>query len=149
MSKIPVLLLISTAINLNALHLSPRWQRYHFFALTALDYLGNGPSRSGAGTLLNALEQEIGRVEAQYLLAHLGLAFDRYPVEFLTTLLEIQRLYPRLQIGFDKGLHYAMQVLQVSTAPGPQVKRLAARLARVRAAFDRDEETRELATCLY
>ena len=146
MSKIPVLLLISRAIDLNVLNHSPRLQRYHFFSLTAMDYLGNTSSDPGGEALRNALERKIGRVGPQYLLAHLGLAFDRYPVEFLTALLDVQTLHPHLKIGLDKGLHYAIQSLRMSAAP--EVNGLAARLALHGSVFDSDEETETLAACL-
>ena len=148
MSKIPVLLLISRAIDLNVLNHSPRLPRYHFFSLTAMDYLGNTSSDPGGEALRNALERKIGRVGPQYLLAHLGMAFDRYPVEFLTALLDIQTLHPHLKIGLDKGLHYAIQSLQRSVAPAAEVNSLAARLALHGSVFDSDEETETLAACL-
>jgi hypothetical protein len=120
MRKTPVLLLISTAIDLSALNHSPRFRSYHFFSLAAMDHLENDRSRPGVQALRNALDRRIARVGAQYLLAHLGLAFDRYPVEFLTALLDVQALHPRLKIGLDKGVRYAIQVLQVSARSGGQ-----------------------------
>jgi hypothetical protein len=148
MNKIPVLLLISRAIDLSALHHSPRFQRYHFVSLAAMDHLENDRLRPKAQTLRNALNRKIERVGAQYLLAHLGLAFDRYPVEFLTTLLDVQELHPRLRIGLDKGLDYAMQSLRISAASAPEVNSLVARLARRGSVFNRDAETEFLAACL-
>lgn len=146
MNKIPVLLLLSRDTDLTVLNQSPRCQRYHFFSLTAMDYLGNS---SAGQTLRNALKKKIERVGAQYLLAHLGLAFDRYPVEFLTAVLDVHSLHPQLKIGLDKDLNYAIQYLRVFPAAGPEVASLAARLARHRSAFHMDEETAALAACLY
>lgn len=149
MSKIPVLLLISRTIDLNILNHSPRFPRYRFFSLTAIDYLENNRFRHKAQALQNALHRKIERVGAEYLLAHLGLAFDRYPVEFLTALLEIQAFYPRLKIGLDKGLCYALQYLRASAVPSLEVNNLAARLAKGRRPFNSDEETDALAACLH
>lgn len=148
MSKIPILLLISRVIHLNVLNHSPRLQRYHFFSLTAMDYLGNTSSDPSREALRNALERKIERVRPQYLLAHLGLAFDRYPVEFLTALLDIQTIHPRLKIGLDKGMNYAIRSLGMSPAPAPEVASLAARLALYGSVFDSDAETEALAACL-
>src|SRR5687767_153572 len=128
MSKTPVLLLISRPIDLNVLNHSPRFQVYRFFSLTAMDYLENDLSRHKVQTLRKALHKNIERVDAQYLLAHLGLAFNRYPVEFLTALLDAQTIHPRLKIGLDKGLNYAMQSLKIFAASGPEVDSLVARL---------------------
>ena len=149
MSKIPVLILISRNIDLRMLNHSPRFQPYHFFSLTAMDYLGYSSSNRAGQTLRNALDRKIGRVEAQYLLAHLGLAFDRYPVEFLTAVLDVYTLHPQLKIGLDKGLDYAIQNLRMSAAPDPEVISLAVRFARHRSAFSMDKETAALAACLY
>jgi hypothetical protein len=149
MSKIPVLLLISRAMDLNVLNHSPRLQSYHFFSLTAMDYLENDRFRHKAQTLRNALHTNIDRVGAQYLLAHLGLAFDRYPVEFLTALLDVQILHPHLKIELDKGLDYAIQYLKLSAAPDPEVNSMAARLNLHGLAFDSDKETETLAACLH
>jgi hypothetical protein len=149
MSKVPVLLLISRSIHLNVLNQSPRFLRYHFFSLTAMDYLGNISSRRGEEGLRDALDRKIMRVGAQFLLAHLGLAFDRYPVEFLTALLDVRLLYPRLKIGLDKGVPYAIQYLKLSAASGPEINRLIGRLARRGSVFDSDEETQALAACLH
>jgi hypothetical protein len=148
MSKIRVLLLISRNIDLKMLNHSPRFQRYHFFALPAIDYLGNPASNPASRMLRIALERKIERVHAQYLLAHLGLAFDRYPVEFLTAVLDIQALHPRLKIGLDKGLEYAIQHLKLFAAPDPEVTRLLGRLVQNPSVFDMDGETATLAGCL-
>ena len=148
MSKIPVLLLISRDIDLKTLNHSPRFQRYRFFSLTAFDYLGNASSNPGRQTLRNALDGKIGRISAQYLLAHLGLAFDRHPVEFLTAVLEVQTLHPRLRIGLDKGVEYAIQHLQIFAAPDPQVTRLLGRLVQNRLTIAMDRETAVLVSCL-
>lgn len=149
MSKIPVLLLVSRTIDLNVLNHSPRFENYHFFSLTALDYLENDPFEHKAQTLWNALHSEIERLGAHYLLAHLGLAFDRYPVEFLTAVLDIHSHHPQLKIGFDRGLHFAIRYLKIFPSPGPEVHSLVARLTRHRLALDREDETALLAACLY
>jgi hypothetical protein len=150
MSKIPVLLLISRHIDLHVLNQSPRYQRYRFSSLTALDYLGNGSTgRKGQTLLTNMLDKRIKKVKAQYLLAHLGLAFDRYPVEFLTAVLDVHTIHPRLKIGLDKGLKHATQYLRLFAAPDPEVKRLLNRLGRNRSAFDADGEMAVLAGALY
>jgi hypothetical protein len=149
MSKTPVLLLISRAIDLNVLNHSPRFQSYHFFSLTAMDYLENDLFRHKVQTLRNALHRNIERVGAQYLLVHLGLAFDRYPVEFLTAVLDVHVRHPGLKIRLDKGLMYALQYLRLSAASDPEATRLAVRLAQHRSAFDRDEDTDALSSCLY
>ena len=149
MSKTPVLLLISRNIDLKMLNHSPRFQRYHFFSLTAMDYLGSPSPNPARQTLRTALERKIVRVDAQYLLAHLGLAFNRYPVEFLTAVLDLQSLYPQLKIGLDKGLEYAIQHLKLIVAPDAQVTGLLGRLVQNRSAFNTDVETAALAACLY
>lgn len=148
MMKTPVLLLISRAINLSVLNHSPRFSGYHFFSLAALDYLEDDQVWHKAQTLRKALHREIDQVGVQYLLAHLGLAFDRYPVEFLTALLEVRTLHPWLKIGLDKGLRYAIRYLKLSGVSRPEVNSLAARLVRQSSAFDSDEETQSLAACL-
>lgn len=148
MNKTPVLLLLSRNIDLNILNRSPRFPRYRFFSLTAMDYLEPSSSSSREQLLRNALNRTIERSDARYLLAHLGLAFDRYPVEFLTAVLDMHFGHPRLKIGLDKGLKYALQYLRLSAASDSEATRLAVRLARHRSAFDRDEETNALSSCL-
>jgi len=113
-----------------------------------MDYLGNASSGPGGEALRNALERKIGHVGAHYLLAHLGSAFDRHPVEFLTALLDIQTIHPRLKIGLDKGMNYAIRSLGMSPAPAPEVASLAVRLALYGSVFDSDAETEALAACL-
>jgi hypothetical protein len=149
MSRIPVLFLISNPVDLDTFNQSPRFQQYHFFSLAAMDYLGDHSSSRRPQTLESVLTRTIEEVGAQYLLAHLGLAFDRHPVEFLSAVLDAHALHPRLKVGLDKGVHYALQSLQMSTAPGPEAASLAARLVRHRSAFHMDEETTALAACLH
>ena len=148
MNKIPVLLLISSHIDLTVFNQSPRFQSYCFFSLTAMDCFRNDSYSCRGQTLRNVLQRNIERVGAQYLLAHLGLAFDRYPVEFLTAILDVHSLHPQLKIRLDKGLLYAFQYLRLSVVPEPEVTCLAARLAHHRSAFERDEEMDALSSCL-
>ena len=149
MSKIPVLLLISKRIDLNILNQSPRFRSYRFVSLTAMDYLGGPSTIPASQSLQGALEKEIRLVRAKYLLAHLGMAFYRYPVAFLTAVMEVQSLYPDLKIGFDKGSHHAIQYLELFAAPGPEITSLSGRIIQNRSTPEFEQEMAALAACLY
>lgn len=114
-----------------------------------MDYLGNDRYRSGAQKLQNALDRNIQRLGTRHLLVHLGLAFFRFPVEFLSAVLDARLLHPQLSIGLDKGLPYAIQHLQLFVTPGPAYTSLLRRLIQNQSAFDTDNETAALASCLY
>jgi hypothetical protein len=148
-SKIPVLLLISRDIDLYILNHSSRFQSYHFFSLTAIDYLGKPSTIPASQRLQIALKRKIRLIRAQFLLAHLGFAFYRYPVEFLTAVMEIQSLHPQLKMGFDKGINHAIQYLQLFATPSPEVTRLSGRIIQNRSTLEIDREMATLASCLY
>jgi hypothetical protein len=115
-----------------------------------MDYLGSGSMEHMVQTKLqNALDRKIEHVGAQFLLAHLGLAFYRYPVEFLAAVMEIQSLHPQLKMGFDKGINHAIQYLQLFATPSLEVIRLSGRIIQNRSTLEIDREMAALASCLY
>ena len=113
MNKIPVLLLISKNIGLRILNNSPRFSSYRFFSLSAIQYLEDPTSKLTGLRLQNVLNQKINLIKPQYLIAHLGLAFERYPVEFLNAVLVVKAACPEIKIGMDRSLEYVIQHLQV------------------------------------
>jgi|GEM_PF-5022564 len=148
MKKIPVLFLVSSDIDLKILNDSPRFLLYCFFSLAAIRYLENSSSRVPGQQLQDFLSKKIRRVKPLYLIVHLGLAFERYPVEFLNAVLDIKSIFPEIKMGMDKSIEYMLQGLEVLDTSSEKNK-LLDRLAQNQSVFDMDKETAYLVGCLH
>jgi hypothetical protein len=82
------------------------------------------------------------------LIIHLGLAFEHYPVEILNTVLDVKEFYPKIKIGFDRGLEYAIHRIRVLVKETPEKEKLLDRLINNQTFFVSDKETVYLASCL-
>jgi hypothetical protein len=145
--KIPVLLLVSTAIDLEGLNHSPRFSRYQFHLLDALHTLESSESANTDIQLLTRLDEVIQQVKPVYLIVHLGLAFERYPCTLLTTVLNAKEHYPLIKIGFDRGLDYVINCLQNLSNAEYNHKLILQRLVNSQL-ISWDEEIIHLASCL-
>lgn len=141
MNKIPVLLLISKEISLRTLNDSPRFSSYRFYSLSAMQHLERPASKAARPALHHVLGRKISRIKPQYLVTHLGLAFERYPVDFLNAVLDVKLLHPEIKIGTDRSLEYAIQHLQAFHETNPEISSLIDRLVQNRSVFDLDDQT--------
>ena len=143
-----MLLLVSTSIDLKALNDSPRFESHSFFALNAMQHLDKLNSTHKTQSFLDILDNTIKYVKPSYLIVHLGLAFEHYPAEILNTVLDVKEFYPKIKIGFDRGLEYAIHRIQVLVTATPEKKKLLDRLINNQSFFDSDKEMIYLASCL-
>jgi hypothetical protein len=142
-----VLLIISRDIDLEPLNNSPRFLSYQFFSLPVIQYLEDSSPRMPVGQLLQPLVEMIEEVKPSFLLAHLGLAFERYPVRFLTAIFEAYALYPTMRIGMDRNLEYILERLNSVDADSEKMK-LFDTLAQNQSIFAMNNETVHLVSCL-
>lgn len=149
MDKISVLLLLSKNIDLEILNDSPRFFSYHFFAATSIQYLESTSSEKPNQKLLRNLRRKIRLIAPKYLIVHFGIAFERYPMAFLDTVLDVNELYPELKIGMDGSREYVMQHLRDFKGEDSEKTKLLGRLARKQSIFDMDTETAYLTSCLH
>lgn len=149
MKKIRVLYLISTNIDLRSINNSPRYSKYHFFTLDAMKYLEGFDTISSSKKLAKSLSDTIQRIKPLYLIVHLGLAFERYPIEFLNPVLDVKTTHKKLKLGLDRGLEYAIDRIQAIKYQTLDSENIIKKLRNDYLLFESDEETLHLASLLF
>lgn len=146
--KKAVLFLTSNDIDLQSLNSSPRLTSYQFYSIAAIPILENQLSNAPKTRLQDLLAEKIRETNPLYLIVHLGLAFERYPVEFLNAVLDIKTLYPAIKIGIDRRIEYIHQQL-LAPEMSSEINNLLDRLSMNCSIFDTDKETAYLIGCLH
>ncbi len=149
MERIPVLFVTSKEIDLSVLNDSPRFPDYCFRALAALPLLQEGPPESARARLAAALAACIESTRPGCLIFHLGLAFDRFPAEFLGAVLDTRLAHPEITIKLDRPLEYLTGSLRLWRNVTPQTLDLLDALALHPGLFETDDETAQLVGCLH
>ena len=121
MSKKKVLLLRSGYVDLSSLNSSPRYRKYEFSLFDALRYLEDS-SIQETSYYFN-LENKVKEINPKFLVAHAGMAFERYPYVFSRDLLILKRNYPEIRIGIDRK-HYFLSILRENLNLLPNVTEL-------------------------
>ncbi len=148
MSKTPILLLVSKEIPLDVLNNSPRLLDYSFYSIAAVQYLEKIVDQGNKNYLLDVLCEQIRTILPKYLIVHIGLAFTRYPFEFLDSILEIKKIFPDLNTVMDQSFEYIDQYLNTFRNSKSGVSALRSRLSQNRSLFYLDEEVKILLSSL-
>lgn len=148
MDKIPILLLVSKVYPLDALNDSPRFSAYRFYSVAAFQYFGGVLEEGNGSNLLGELCDQVRKIQPKYLIVHLGLAFTRYPFEFLDSVLEIKEIFPDLNVAMDQNYEFIDLYLNTIDNSADNVYVLRSRLAQNRSLFYLNEEAKLLLSCL-
>lgn len=148
MNKTKILLLVSKEYPLDVLNNSPRLLTYSFYSVVAIQYLGSTLGKKNNPRLLDILCDQIRRIQPKYLIVHLGLAFTRYPFEFLDAVLEVKKTFPDLNIAMDQSFEYIDRYLNTIRNSAESIYILRNRLSQNRSLFFFDEEVKFLLGCL-
>lgn len=149
MNRIPVLFLLSTYIDMKELNKSPRFSSYRFYYLTAIRYIEKNNASLSIRKMTNALNKKAHKIGPSHLIVHLGLVFERYPFEYLISVLDMKVHHKSLKVGLDRGLEYAIQRIQLIHSSTFDKENLINRLIANRLLFESDEETLHLASLLF
>jgi len=148
MRKTKVLLMITRDYQIEILNSSPRFLAYRFSSIGVIRFLEDSRTQIQEQKLTQALSRKIEQIRPKYLIVHLGMAFERYPIEFMTTILDINMLHPNLKIGLDRSLNYVIRQLRAIAGSEIADMDLLDRLDQKQSAFKPDAETTYLVGCL-
>ena len=109
LDKSAVLLLRSTFIDVSSLNVSPRYPQYVFHIFETLKYLeGDFSLTDTLAEIISFIEQ----IDAKFIIVHLGVCFQKYPIQLMHLVRALKDYEPSLRIGLDMGKGYALTLLR-------------------------------------
>jgi hypothetical protein len=105
MTKTHVVFLVSTPIDKDVINDNPKYIKFKVHIIPLLEYI-QSDDIDALTNILPALFKRLKSYKPRIVIFHLGVAFDRYPRNYIKIIIALHNQFPTIIIGLDKGIKY-------------------------------------------